>query len=268
MSLLNPGNILDDDVFILTGRGMQELQAAETTLSSEALRILVLTDGRSTVVKTLTRSKLEADVFYAVVNELIRESYIDLASNQLTRSLDFREFFDEKSRPPSTKAVELSEAEAESEINTLQRQGYFVRIVRRPHQAMKIDKKPKVLIIEDVASLAMIISKYLEIEGCTTASASNKAEIVSQLNKSPVPDLVILDVLLPDADGFDVLLRMRAHPMLKNVPVLMLTAKATRESVLKALAAGANGYLTKPFYPNALVHAVRTVLGMPRILPD
>ena len=57
------------------------------------------------------------------------------------------------------------------------------------------------------------------------------------------------------------LLRLRQHPALKNVPVIMLTGKATRESVIKGLAGGADGYVTKPFEADALMHVVRTVLA-------
>ena len=95
-------------------------------------------------------------------------------------------------------------------------------------------------------------------------TAASRTEIVSGLRRQPSPDLVLLDVMLPDADGFNILLKMREHPVLKSVPVLMLTAKATRESVLRGLAGGANGYITKPFEPKALISAVRTVLGISR----
>jgi DNA-binding response OmpR family regulator len=75
--------------------------------------------------------------------------------------------------------------------------------------------------------------------------------------------LVLLDVMLPDADGFEVLLKMRQHPALKVVPVVMLTAKATRDAVLQGLSGGADGYITKPFDVEVLVKAVKTVLGLP-----
>jgi DNA-binding response OmpR family regulator len=82
--------------------------------------------------------------------------------------------------------------------------------------------------------------------------------------EQPLPDLVLLDVMLPDADGFDILMRMRQHPVLKRLPVVMLTGKATRQAVIKGLAAGADGYLTKPFEPDSVMRAVHTVLGLER----
>jgi two-component system OmpR family response regulator len=80
--------------------------------------------------------------------------------------------------------------------------------------------------------------------------------------RQPLPDLILLDVNLPDVNGFDILAKMRQHPVLKIIPVVMLTAEATRESVLKGLQGGADGYVTKPFEPDLLVNAVKAVLGI------
>ena len=93
--------------------------------------------------------------------------------------------------------------------------------------------------------------------------AKNRDEIVTEFRRPPIPDLVLLDVVLPDANGFDVLARMRQHPALRNVPVVMLTSQATRDAVLKGLTGGADGYITKPFRVDALEKAVAAVLGLP-----
>jgi DNA-binding response OmpR family regulator len=82
------------------------------------------------------------------------------------------------------------------------------------------------------------------------------------LRQPPKPDLVLLDVQLPDANGFDVLAKMRQHPFMKAIPVVMLTAEATREAVIRGLQAGADGYVTKPFEPDLVVAAVKAVLGL------
>jgi DNA-binding response OmpR family regulator len=68
--------------------------------------------------------------------------------------------------------------------------------------------------------------------------------------------------MLPDIDGFDILLKMRQHAALKTVPVIMVTSKATREAVLTGLARGADGYITKPVEPDTLMKAIRAVLGV------
>jgi two-component system, OmpR family, response regulator len=69
-------------------------------------------------------------------------------------------------------------------------------------------------------------------------------------------------VMLPDISGFDILQRVRGHPALRHVPIIMITGKATREDVMRALAAGANGYITKPFEFDVLTAAIKAVLGL------
>ena len=92
--------------------------------------------------------------------------------------------------------------------------------------------------------------------------AANREQILAALRSLPLPDLVLLDVLLPDANGFDVLARMKQHPKLRAVPVVMLTGQATRASVMRGLVGGADGYITKPFEVEILVRGVKAVLGV------
>ena len=93
-------------------------------------------------------------------------------------------------------------------------------------------------------------------------AALKRDDIVISLRQVPPPDLILLDVQLPDANGFDILAKMRQHPSLKSMPVVMLTAESTRESVLRGLQGGADGYITKPFEPDMLISAVKAVLGL------
>jgi two-component system OmpR family response regulator len=120
-----------------------------------------------------------------------------------------------------------------------------------------------VLVIEDDPHLAGLLKHVLTAEGFEVRTAGNREEIVAQMRRPPLPDLVLLDVVLPDANGFDVLLRIRQHPALKTIPVVMLTAQATRDAVLKGLSGGADGYITKPFRIEVLAKAVAAVLGLP-----
>jgi two-component system, OmpR family, response regulator len=76
-----------------------------------------------------------------------------------------------------------------------------------------------------------------------------------------LPDLILMDVdLAPGFSGFDILNRLRQHAALKDIPVVMLTSMSGREHIVKGLSLGADGYLTKPARPSALVDAVRAVL--------
>ena len=72
---------------------------------------------------------------------------------------------------------------------------------------------------------------------------------------------MLLDVLMPEVNGFDVLNRIRNHPALLGIPVLMLTALAERKHVTRGLTLGANGYITKPVLPSVLLKAVEATVG-------
>ncbi len=85
---------------------------------------------------------------------------------------------------------------------------------------------------------------------------------MAALRTTPLPDVILLDVNLPGTDGFDILTRVRQHPTLRAIPVIMLTAQTSRKDVLRGLAGGANGYITKPFEHDALVKSLRAVLGL------
>jgi len=266
MALQNPFVVHDQDVYALTGRGNRELSASETGLSPAEIELLVRVDGHSTASEVKSGVHLlAANAFSATLQMLVREGYVDLASNEQTISLDFTEFFSTKPRPPSSKVAARAKSQAASGVSALQKQGYYVRIARRRATTRKLARGAvvTVVLVEDDPSLAKYLKQCLEYEGLAARIAGNRAEIIAAFRGPPLPDLVLLDVMLPDADGFDVLLKMRQHPILKAVPVIMLTAKATREAVLKGLAAGADGYVTKPIDADAVIKAVKSVIGLP-----
>jgi two-component system OmpR family response regulator len=124
----------------------------------------------------------------------------------------------------------------------------------------------RILVVEDEPSIRRGLCDVLTFRGYKVESADNGRRGLEQLTSTSF-DLVLLDVMLPDADGFDILYKMRQHPALSAVPVIMMTGKATREAVIKGLAGGADGYVTKPFEADALLEAVRTVLGLPQEAP-
>jgi len=119
----------------------------------------------------------------------------------------------------------------------------------------------RILVVDDQPNIVDMLRTVLAFHGFTVDTAATAAGALEQAARHR-PDLVLLDVMLPDADGFDILLRMRQHPALKHIPVVMLTGKATRQAVIKGLVAGADGYLTKPYEPEAVLRAVRTTLGV------
>jgi len=146
----------------------------------------------------------------------------------------------------------------------LKDKGYFTRIIvedRAPARKLLNPQNVRVLIVDDDESIAALIEKVLHTMGCQTRLARNRQEIVEGLRAKPLPHLVLLDVMMPDANGFDVLNRIRQHPALRDLPVLMVTALGERKDVARGLMLGADGYITKPVLPSVLLQAVEAVLG-------
>lgn len=113
-----------------------------------------------------------------------------------------------------------------------------------------------ILVVDDEQRMVRFIRLNLEHDGFQVISAYNGNDALEQV-RTQLPDLVLLDVMMPDLDGFEVLKRIRAQ---SSVPVIMLTAKGEEDDRVRGLEAGADDYVTKPFSPRELVSRVRAVL--------
>ncbi|KAF2958756.1 two-component system response regulator [Thermotoga sp. Ku-13t] len=121
----------------------------------------------------------------------------------------------------------------------------------------------RVLVVDDSDVLRKIVGFNLTKEGFIVEEARDGVEALEKM-ASAKPDLVILDIMMPRLNGFEVLKRMRTDPELSNVPVIVLTAKGGEDDARTALQSGANGFLTKPFSPVKLIEEVRRVTGCAR----
>jgi CheY-like chemotaxis protein len=177
--------------------------------------------------------------------------------------LDFTSLFNETTAvaeptPTPQQEKQLSE-EAVIGESRLTSNGYFVRINEAAPRRKPRGNPPQVLVVEDDAVTATLITRILGANGFATKHAANRNAIIDGIKGAP--DLVILDVLMPDANGFDILNRIRQHPVLKDLPVLMLTSLGSLDDILKGLKLGASGYLTKPAKSKALLDAIKQVLS-------
>lgn len=114
----------------------------------------------------------------------------------------------------------------------------------------------RILVVEDEQRMARFIRLNLEHDGFRVTEAYDGTQALDKLRTS-MPDLVLLDVMLPDFDGFEVLKTIRG---ISTVPVIMVTAKSEEEERIHGLELGADDYVTKPFSPRELVSRVRAVL--------
>ena len=260
-----PGTLREEDVYALTDRGEHELRRTGTILSPTELEVLVLVDGRSSVGSIVrSASGIAPEAVRTALDKLVIAGFLAPAAQAHPDAIDAGDFFESKVHVPTGHASQ-AHAEADRTHSRLQTQGYCVRISRRAKatRAPAAERAITVLAVDDDPDIGRLLRTYLGLEGFAARIAANRSEIVAALRQPPVPDLVLLDVNLPDVDGFEVLARMRQHAALKAVPVIMLTARATRESVLQGLHGGADGYVTKPFQIDSLIQAVRAVLGLP-----
>ena len=150
-----------------------------------------------------------------------------------------------------------------TETAQLEKSGFLVNLARRASARVppKNAAKYVVLAIEDDASLRALIGDIFARAGYEVRFASNLAEINAALKRGEELDIVLLDVTLPDANGLDLLVRLRKHPRFEKLPVIMMTAKSSAKDVSAGLAAGADGYVSKPFQISGLVKVVTMVLG-------
>lgn len=121
--------------------------------------------------------------------------------------------------------------------------------------------KKRVLLIEDDPSSVRLVSYTLEQEGYEVLTATNGLEGLKKVREE-APDLLVLDVMLPGLDGFEVCRRLRADEQTAGLPVLMLSAKAQETDKTTGLKMGADDYLAKPADPSEIVARVANLLAM------
>jgi two-component system OmpR family response regulator len=119
-----------------------------------------------------------------------------------------------------------------------------------------------VLVIEDDVTLLRLLGEIMSKAGFDMRFARNRAELQVELTRDPLPDVMLLDLILPDAEGFEILERVRGSSSLGSLPVILMTGKSQAHHVARGLSLGADGYVTKPFKVSAMVGAVNTVLGL------
>ncbi len=145
---------------------------------------------------------------------------------------------------------------------TLLRQGSFLsdeRVANIP----PISKAPKdtiVLLVEDDPDQMALAELRLTMAGYQVHSADRAKALSLYLREKPRPDLLLLDVMLPDGNGFDILAQLRGRPEFSTLPIVLLTVKAELVDIRNGLALGADGYITKPYSKNLLAEVIGRVL--------
>ncbi len=118
----------------------------------------------------------------------------------------------------------------------------------------------RILIAEDEPDIRELVAFTLRFAGHEVVATSNGEEALRQASEI-IPDIILMDVRMPRMTGYDACRAMKADPLLKNIPVVFLSAKGQDSEIQTGLDAGAEEYLLKPFAPDQLTERVKVILG-------
>ncbi len=278
-----------DFVFAKTRAGIDEQFDPRTRLSPAFLRLLTAIDGKLSLAALQKRfAHLSGNDIGMWASELARLKYIEPVAQfeaptpsnyvyqgyvEMTADPEFRKTADEvgqwmrsnlksEAKTPEAdlqKTSQMAVLEATSTLQGIERSGFFMQppavTTGAPAGARRV------LIVEDDSMQMALLRTIVTREGHTVEIAKNRAEVLAALNRLPYPDLLLLDVELPDVNGFNILEKVRAHPALKALRVVMVTGRTERADIAKGVLLGADGYITKPYRPATMGAAIRQALG-------
>jgi len=256
-------------IFCLTPAGAQALASGDAAVPSEYRRLLQLVDGDThiDVVRGCLRQYPDK-LIEEWVDELVEIGYLEHAEPSDPLDLDFTAYFSKS--PAQTPAVIAEDAgtfekDAKAASSALSRAGAFfseARLKNRP-PSKKTPEETVVLIVEDDPDQMALADLRISMAGYSVRVARSAAELLEALKTSTQLDILLLDVMLPDGNGFEMLAKFRRHPNFALLPIVMLTAKDEVADIKKGLTLGADGYVTKPYSKSILTDAVRKVLKQP-----
>ena len=123
-----------------------------------------------------------------------------------------------------------------------------------------MDTKKTIMVVDDNPDIITIVKTILESKGYDVMSAYSGPELLTRL-EGQKPDLIVLDIMMPQMDGLEVLTRLKGATDTSSIPVILLTAKVQYEDVLGGYKLGADYYITKPFTSTQLLNGINLLLG-------
>jgi CheY-like chemotaxis protein len=248
-------------IYRLTQSGRDAWENEDVAVPADYRRILWLIDFQghagltSAMLKTVSRAVL--DDWLEEMEEL---TLIEVVPEGEAKPEDFA------SPDQTLKLTDLQrrnlKQDAQVAGDALASTGAFVAMHRLNDRASlrKDSGDTSVLIVEDDPDQLALADLRVSMAGYRVRVASSVNGFLQTMLDDGAPDLLLLDIALPDGDGFDVLARLRRHQALSSLPIVMLTAKSDPADIGKGLALGADGYVTKPYTKNILAEVIRRVL--------
>jgi CheY-like chemotaxis protein len=126
--------------------------------------------------------------------------------------------------------------------------------------ALESAPRKRVLVVDDDPEIVTFLATLLELEGIESEVATSAAAAVAMLDRAGPPELVLLDIAMPDRDGLDLCRTLKKDPRTRDVPIFVVSARPGKDVVDRALAAGAEEFIRKPFENQELIERIRTRL--------
>jgi CheY-like chemotaxis protein len=257
-------------IFRRTDAGSEALNSDDVAVPSDYKRLLKLIDQDThlDVVRGCLRQYPDK-LIGEWLEELVELGYLDRVAPADPLDLDFTAYFSKgPARSPEVLAADARkfEKDAKAAGSALSRSGAFFHEERLKNRAAS-QKKPEdtvVLIVEDDPDQMALADLRVSMAGYRVRIARSAAELLAELKKDPHIDILLLDVMLPDGNGFDMLAKFRRHPNFALLPIVMLTSQDQVADIKKGLSLGADGYVTKPYSKSILIDAVSKVLKQAR----
>jgi CheY-like chemotaxis protein len=246
--------------------GDEAVASEDTAVPTDYRRLLALIEAEThfDVIRGRLRQYPRA-LLEQWLGELEELGYVESSPTEAALDLDFVSHF--KKKPPDDTGLlredvmRLMRAAKEAGA-ALTRGGVFLAKDRIRNLA-PLGKPPGqtvVCIVEDDPDQLALADLRVSMAGYQVRVARSGAEFVNVIRSYAPPDIVLLDVMLPDGNGFDILAKIRSHPRLALLPVVMLTAENRVEDIKKGLELGADAYVTKPYSRDIVVETIRKVL--------
>jgi twitching motility two-component system response regulator PilH len=260
----------DNTVFVRTAKGRSAAAGILPAQLAPQLRILLaLIDGKSALgeLRRKASDQIPVDKLRVAIDELLTHGYVEISRSTAPEDNDLN-FTHLSSAEPGPQPTRAQMADALNitlpGMRELRSTGCFVNIANRPTQRIppRSGDKYGVLIIDSEQAAVLLFARTLMLAGFNVRAAANREEIIAELNKPPLPDVLLLDTALPGLNGLDVLARIHQHPRLAAVPIIVISSKLEQEEVAAVLARGASAYMVKPCMPDALRASIHAVLGL------
>ena len=237
-------------MYVITNAGREAWESQDAAIPEQYRRLLWLVDvqGTARAVRGLAQDH-SPSLLKDWLQELAELGLIERRAGGL-----------EDTTIPLSMNQPKAESAAEA-VAALAGTGAYIGVRPRARREGKPPGEMTVLIVEDDPDQLALADLRLTMAGYNVRVATSVAALLKSLINEGAPDLLLLDVVLPDGNGFDVLGKIRRHPQFAALPIVMLTAENEPADIGRGLALGADGYVTKPYSKNVMTDVILKVLG-------